>query len=99
MNIHEYQGKELLKKFGIGESTGLHFPEQTAASLAAAVQAFVRGVVAEFGSLSGILHGAGVLRDSFVLNKQPQDLHAVLAPKVNADAEWTVAFAASTDTD
>ncbi|WP_313918649.1 type I polyketide synthase [Tahibacter sp.] len=51
-------------------------------SQADAVQACVRGVVAEHGRLDGVVHAAGVLRDSFVLKKTAEDLQAVLAPKV-----------------
>ena len=35
-----------------------------------------------FGNLHGIIHGAGVLRDNFLLKKGLDELHTVLAPKV-----------------
>lgn len=37
---------------------------------------------ARFGSIDGIVHSAGVLRDSFLRKKTQEDLEAVLAPKV-----------------
>jgi acyl transferase domain-containing protein/aryl carrier-like protein len=40
-------------------------------------------IQAEFGSLNGIIHGAGVLRDNFILKKTGDEVQEVLAPKVN----------------
>ena len=37
---------------------------------------------AEYGPVNGIFHAAGVLRDSFLLNKSEQELQAVFAPKI-----------------
>ncbi|MEU5186688.1 SDR family NAD(P)-dependent oxidoreductase [Streptomyces klenkii] len=42
----------------------------------------VREITREHGSLDGIVHAAGVLRDAYVLRKEPADLPAVLEPKV-----------------
>ncbi|UXI65926.1 SDR family NAD(P)-dependent oxidoreductase [Tahibacter amnicola] len=50
---------------------------------AGAVQSCVGAIVAEHGRLDGVVHAAGVLRDSFVRNKTAAELQAVLAPKVN----------------
>jgi acyl transferase domain-containing protein/acyl carrier protein len=36
-----------------------------------------------FGEINGIIHSAGVLRDSFVRNKTPEEMSAVFAPKVS----------------
>lgn len=36
----------------------------------------------EYGTLNGVIHSAGVLRDGFILTKQAADMEAVLAPKV-----------------
>lgn len=36
----------------------------------------------KFGTIDGIVHGAGVLRDSFLRNKTTDEMAAVLAPKV-----------------
>jgi acyl transferase domain-containing protein len=47
-----------------------------------AVHDTVREVIAEFGALHGVLHSAGVLRDSFIMKKTPEDLAAVLHAKV-----------------
>ena len=35
-----------------------------------------------FGKLNGIIHSAGVLRDSFLRKKTPEEMEAVFAPKV-----------------
>ena len=35
-----------------------------------------------FGEINGIIHAAGVIRDSFVRNKTPEEMSAVFAPKV-----------------
>ncbi|MCG8618361.1 MAG: SDR family NAD(P)-dependent oxidoreductase, partial [Desulfobacterales bacterium] len=42
----------------------------------------IRGITAEFGSLTGIIHSAGVIRDNFILNKTSDEFDTVLAPKV-----------------
>ncbi|WP_316173214.1 SDR family NAD(P)-dependent oxidoreductase, partial [Bradyrhizobium sp. SZCCHNRI2049] len=48
----------------------------------AAVLELVSGIKEQFGGLTGIVHGAGVLRDSFIMNKTAADASAVIAPKV-----------------
>ncbi len=35
-----------------------------------------------FGQINGVIHAAGVLRDSLIRNKTPEEVSAVLAPKV-----------------
>lgn len=35
-----------------------------------------------YGRLDGILHSAGIIKDSYMVNKPAEDLHDVLAPKV-----------------
>jgi amino acid adenylation domain-containing protein len=37
---------------------------------------------ARFGQLNGVIHAAGVLRDSFARNKTTEELRAVLSPKI-----------------
>ncbi|XPG60947.1 SDR family oxidoreductase [Variovorax sp. NFACC26] len=49
---------------------------------AEAVAACVREVVQAHGGLTGVIHTAGVLRDSFLVKKTESELRAVLAPKV-----------------
>jgi len=39
-------------------------------------------VSADYRRLDGVIHAAGVLRDGFILQKNLQDVAAVLAPKV-----------------
>lgn len=57
-----------------------------------AVTRLVRDITDAVGGLHGVLHSAGVTRDNFILKKAPQDLAAVLAPKVagcvNLDRAW-----------
>ncbi|HWX67121.1 MAG TPA: SDR family NAD(P)-dependent oxidoreductase, partial [Rhodanobacter sp.] len=47
-----------------------------------AVMQCVRGVTESFGGLHGIIHSAGVLRDSFIIKKTREELHEVLHAKV-----------------
>jgi NAD(P)-dependent dehydrogenase (short-subunit alcohol dehydrogenase family) len=54
-----------------------------------AVHETVREAVAEFGQLHGIIHSAGVLRDSFMLKKTPEELARCCAPKSPARCIWT----------
>ena len=42
----------------------------------------IASVLARHGTLHGVLHAAGVVRDSFLLKKTPEELRQVLAPKV-----------------
>lgn len=46
------------------------------------LQALIEQVHNRFGSIDGIVHSAGVLRDSFLRNKKPEEMAAVFAPKV-----------------
>ncbi|HEU4534582.1 MAG TPA: SDR family NAD(P)-dependent oxidoreductase, partial [Polyangiaceae bacterium] len=48
----------------------------------AAVASLIEHIQSKLGPLNGILHGAGLIRDSFVRNKSPEELREVLAPKV-----------------
>lgn len=43
----------------------------------------VRGIVDEFGRINGIIHAAGMLKDSLIRNKHAGDFSRVLAPKVS----------------
>ncbi|MBY0088465.1 SDR family NAD(P)-dependent oxidoreductase [Brevibacillus brevis] len=47
-----------------------------------AVEDLIQSIQTEFGDLHGIIHGAGVTRDSFILKKTKEEVQAVLAPKV-----------------
>jgi acyl transferase domain-containing protein/glyoxylase-like metal-dependent hydrolase (beta-lactamase superfamily II)/2-polyprenyl-3-methyl-5-hydroxy-6-metoxy-1,4-benzoquinol methylase len=47
-----------------------------------AMYALIQRVLTQYGHLDGIIHAAGVLRDSLLLNKVPEQVQAVLAPKV-----------------
>jgi polyketide synthase PksN len=47
-----------------------------------AVQLLIRSISHEYGSLHGILHSAGVIRDNYLVNKPTAEWQEVLAPKV-----------------
>lgn len=46
------------------------------------VDTLVRKIKKEFGQVNGVLHSAGVIRDSFFIRKQADEMKEVLAPKV-----------------
>jgi acyl transferase domain-containing protein/tryptophanase/acyl carrier protein len=46
------------------------------------VQRLVKETKSRFGAIDGIIHAAGVLRDSFLRNKTRAEMDAVFAPKV-----------------
>src|SRR5205823_6456033 len=39
-------------------------------------------IKSRFGQINGVIHAAGVLRDSLIRNKTPEEMSAVFAPKV-----------------
>lgn len=47
------------------------------------VEGLIQDIEQTQGGLDGILHAAGVLRDSYLRDKTPEQLHEVLAPKVS----------------
>ncbi|WDF48900.1 SDR family NAD(P)-dependent oxidoreductase [Paenibacillus sp. KACC 21273] len=47
------------------------------------VSALMNTIRMEFGQLNGIIHSAGVLKDSFMIRKTPEEWNHVLAAKVN----------------
>ncbi|MEU9038868.1 SDR family NAD(P)-dependent oxidoreductase [Streptomyces sp. NPDC048352] len=59
----------------------------------AAVRAVVADVQARHGRLDGIVHGAGVLRDGLLHEKQPADFAAVFAAKVTGARHLAAAAA------
>ncbi|MFA6173946.1 MAG: amino acid adenylation domain-containing protein, partial [Kiritimatiellales bacterium] len=46
------------------------------------VDALIADIIRQFGTIDGILHGAGVIQDNFILNKPVAEFEAVLAAKV-----------------
>jgi acyl transferase domain-containing protein/NAD(P)-dependent dehydrogenase (short-subunit alcohol dehydrogenase family)/acyl carrier protein len=46
------------------------------------VEHLVNQVKKRFNTIHGIIHSAGVTRDSFIIKKMPEEIEAVLAPKV-----------------
>ncbi|MEM9214078.1 MAG: SDR family NAD(P)-dependent oxidoreductase [Cyanobacteria bacterium P01_F01_bin.150] len=47
------------------------------------VNTLIQGILHDYTKLDGILHGAGVIRDSFIIKKTATQLQQVLAPKVH----------------
>ncbi len=47
------------------------------------VEKLLRKANTRFGEIQGVIHSAGVLHDSYVRNKTPQEMQAVFAPKVH----------------
>ncbi|HEY6872549.1 MAG TPA: amino acid adenylation domain-containing protein [Geobacteraceae bacterium] len=43
---------------------------------------FMKDIRSEYGNLNGIIHGAGVIRDNFIIKKPSDEVDEVLAPKV-----------------
>lgn len=60
---------------------------------AQAVQRLIDGIVAEHHGLDGVLHCAGVIRDSLLINKQDDELRQVLAAKVAGSRNLDLATA------
>ncbi len=46
------------------------------------VQRLIKEAKSAFTKIDGIIHGAGVIRDSFILKKTEEEAHAVLSPKI-----------------
>lgn len=46
------------------------------------VKNLVDAAKSQFGEINGIIHAAGVLRDSFIRNKKQEEMEAVFAPKI-----------------
>lgn len=46
------------------------------------VRRLVQRCRSEFGAINGVIHGAGVLRDSFFRKKTAEEMQAVFAPKI-----------------
>ncbi|HXH40758.1 MAG TPA: SDR family NAD(P)-dependent oxidoreductase [Thermoanaerobaculia bacterium] len=46
------------------------------------VRNLVKETKSRFGQINGVIHAAGVLRDSLIRNKTPEEMSAVFAPKV-----------------
>jgi acyl transferase domain-containing protein/acyl carrier protein len=49
----------------------------------AAVRALVDHVHSRYGTLDGVIHSAGVIRDNFIIRKSDEEFASVLAPKVD----------------
>ncbi|MDC8758414.1 SDR family NAD(P)-dependent oxidoreductase [Janthinobacterium sp. hw3] len=71
-----------------------------------AVRQLVLQVREEYQGLHGIVHAAGVLRDSLLLKKTPEEVEAVLAPKVagllhldeasrDVELDWLICFSST----
>lgn len=45
-------------------------------------EALIRRVKDRFGKITGVIHGAGVIQDSYIVNKTPEEINKVFAPKI-----------------
>ena len=61
---------------------GLHIDYQQVDVGGPAVHDLIQRILAQHGHLDGIIHAAGVLRDSLLLHKTQKQVQEVLAPKV-----------------
>ncbi|MEM7132285.1 MAG: SDR family NAD(P)-dependent oxidoreductase [Chloroflexota bacterium] len=83
-------GRSALDEQGEQHLTALnnHMPRgrviylQADVSKLADVEQIIKSIRNEVGPLNGIIHSAGILRDSFILKKSGHEMSAVLAPKV-----------------
>ncbi len=46
------------------------------------VDRLIQGIKEKYGTLNGIIHSAGVIKDNFILRKTKEEIQKVLAPKV-----------------
>lgn len=51
-------------------------------SISKDVENLIKETKSKFGEINGIIHSAGVLRDSYIRNKTREEMEAVFAPKV-----------------
>ncbi|WP_217636936.1 SDR family NAD(P)-dependent oxidoreductase [Dendrosporobacter quercicolus] len=49
---------------------------------AKAVAELIQNIRAEFGTIHGVIHSAGVIRDNLIIKKHKEEMQEVLAPKV-----------------
>lgn len=45
-------------------------------------EALIRRIKDRFGKITGVIHGAGVIQDSYIVNKTPEEINKVFAPKI-----------------
>ncbi|RBL89850.1 SDR family NAD(P)-dependent oxidoreductase [Chitinophaga flava] len=48
----------------------------------AAVNDLIKTIKSRYQKLDGVIHAAGIIRDSFIINKTPEEAAAVLLPKI-----------------
>ncbi len=47
------------------------------------VDGLIQGIKEKYGSINGIIHSAGMIKDNFILKKTEEEIQEVLAPKVS----------------
>uniref|UniRef100_UPI001F58368C SDR family NAD(P)-dependent oxidoreductase n=1 Tax=Bacillus cereus group sp. BfR-BA-01441 TaxID=2920348 RepID=UPI001F58368C len=47
-----------------------------------AVSALIQDILQKYGTLNGIIHSAGIIRDNFIIKKTEEEIRDVFAPKV-----------------
>lgn len=73
--------QEAIEKLRTSEASA--FYDRADISQQASVEEVVRRTLQRFGAIHGIIHAAGVIRDSFILHKTTAQVREVIAPKVN----------------
>lgn len=77
--LSESKSKKLKELHGKGAEVTY---QQTDVTDKIEVYQLIDGIQKTYGRLDGILHSAGIIKDSYMVNKSAEDLHDVLAPKV-----------------
>nr|ASA76644.1 polyketide synthase [Pyxidicoccus sp. MCy9557] len=72
--------EELLQRLREAGGEGVYLRADVAER--AQVQTLVQQAKARFGTIHGVIHSAGVIRDALLTKKTREDMQAVLAPKV-----------------
>ncbi|TXI33907.1 MAG: SDR family NAD(P)-dependent oxidoreductase, partial [Candidatus Moraniibacteriota bacterium] len=77
----EWDGRVSSVLSGLSSEGGVVYRQVDLAD-AASVSGLVDGIVSEFGRLDGIVHGAGMVSDNYMLKKDAEEFERVLLPKV-----------------
>nr|MCR4944270.1 SDR family NAD(P)-dependent oxidoreductase [Clostridium sp.] len=71
-----------LKEIQAIKSEGVHYSKADISNLND-VENLCHDIRSKYGKIDGIIHSAGVIRDSFIKNKTEEELSLVIAPKIN----------------
>ncbi|MCB0207829.1 MAG: SDR family NAD(P)-dependent oxidoreductase, partial [Anaerolineae bacterium] len=74
-------GQQYLAELNQANGTAVYLPVDI--SVRADVERAVQTINARYGVLNGIIHSAGIIEDSLIINKTEAEIATVLAPKVD----------------